>query len=369
MILETEDRSRNNEETDMPQSEKEDIFIIAEIGQNHNGSMDLAKLLVDLVSRPVLEEHFSISLRPIDAVKLTKRDLNQELTDSAMQAPYDSPHSFGSTYGEHRRVLELTDEEHEEIYRHAKSKGVKFVETICNPGALALLDHFQPDYIKVASRDLTNLPLLQAIAETQLPTIISIGMHGQREIDQALSILNRSISDISIMHCVSEYPTHPENVNLLTIPYLRDQYPGFRIGYSDHTIGIAAPLAAVAMGARVIEKHVTIDRRMKGTDQAGSLGPDGVNRMTRDIRLYELSLGESGIHVSRHSASARTKLERSVATKRPITKGSRVTEDDIWMLSPGTGLRWSQRAEVVGKVALQDIPANELILKDMVGGE
>ena len=351
----------------MNNSSANHVLLIAEIGQNHNGSVDLAKLLVDLVSRPVVEESFGIDLCPIDAVKLTKRDLNQELTDSAMRREYKSPHAFGPTYGEHRRVLELSDEEHLEVYRHAKDRAVQFVETICNPAALSLLDHFLPDYIKVASRDLTNLPLLQAIAETRLPTIISTGMHGQKEIDQALSILSQGVSDISILHCVSEYPTHPDNVNLLSIPYLIDQYPEIRIGYSDHTIGISASLAAVAMGARIIEKHVTIDRRMKGTDQAGSLGPDGVNRMTRDIRLFERSLGQPGIHISPESEKARVKLERSVATRRPIAKGSQIIEDDLWLLSPGNGLRWSQREKLIGRTALEDIPANELILPEMVG--
>ncbi len=348
-------------------SNENHILLIAEIGQNHNGSVDLAKLLVELVSRPVVEEHFGIELAPIDAVKLTKRDLNQELTDSEMRREYNSPHAFGPTYGEHRKVLELSEEEHLQVYRHAKKKGLQFIETICNPGALSLLDYFVPDYIKVASRDLTNLPLLKEIAGTRLPTIVSTGMHGQEEIDQALSLLSCGVSEISILHCVSEYPTHPDHVNLLSIPYLIDQYPEFQIGYSDHTIGIAAPLAAVAMGARIIEKHVTIDRRMKGTDQAGSLGPDGVNRMTRDIRLFERSLGNPGIHISPESENARVKLERSVASKRPIAKGNRITEDDIWLLSPGSGLRWSQREQIIGKMALQEIPANEIILPEMLG--
>ena len=140
-------------------------YIIGEIGQNHNGSVDIAKLIVDLVSRPVREEVFNIELRPMDAVKLTKRDLNEELTDSQMNRPYDSPHSFGRTYGEHRAFLELTDEEHLEVYKHAKALGLDFVETLCSKGCLSLLKLFTPDRLKVASRDLTNLPLLEVMAE------------------------------------------------------------------------------------------------------------------------------------------------------------------------------------------------------------
>ena len=142
-------------------------YIIGEIGQNHNGSVDIAKLIVDLVSRPVREEVFNLELRPMDAVKMTKRDLNEELTDSQMNRPYDSPHSFGRTYGEHRAYLELTDEEHFEVYKHAKSLGLDFVETLCSKGCMSLLKLFTPDRLKVASRDLTNLPLLEVMAENQ----------------------------------------------------------------------------------------------------------------------------------------------------------------------------------------------------------
>ena len=120
-------------------------YIIGEIGQNHNGSVDIAKLIVDLVSRPVREEVFNLELRPMDAVKMTKRDLSEELTDSQMNRPYDSPHSFGRTYGEHRAYLELTDEEHFDVYKHAKSLGLDFVETLCSKGCMSLLKLFTPD--------------------------------------------------------------------------------------------------------------------------------------------------------------------------------------------------------------------------------
>ncbi len=193
-----------------------------------------------------------------------------------MNRIYDSPNSFGRTYGEHRAVLELSDEEHFEVYKHAKSKGLDFVETLCAIGCLDMLKLFVPDKLKVASRDLTNLPLLEALAETKLPIILSTGMSGKEELDTALDLITRYHDDISILHCVSQYPTAPDNLNLLTIRYLKEHYSQFKIGFSDHTIGISAPLVAVGMGAEIIEKHITIDRHMKGTDQAGSLGPDGV---------------------------------------------------------------------------------------------
>lgn len=341
-------------------------YIIGEIGQNHNGSVDIAKLLVDIAARPVLEDLFGLKLKPMDAVKLTKRDLHQELSQKQMDAPYDSPHSFGKTYGEHRAFLELNDEAHHEIYLYAKELGLEFVETLCATGCLSMLRLFQPDKLKVASRDLTNHPLLEALAETKIPIILSTGMAGQKELDEALDIISKHHQNISILHCVSEYPTHPRNVNLKTITYLQKKYPDYTIGYSDHTIGIATPIAAVAMGAEIIEKHITLDRRMKGTDQAGSLGVDGINRMIRDIRLMEMSLGKEEIFIEEAVKKARVKLERSIAAKRDIKAGEIISENDLHMLSPGDGFKWSEKNNVIGKKILQDILKNEIIYPNIL---
>ena len=336
-------------------------YIIGEIGQNHNGSVDIAKLIIDLAIRPVEDELFGLHLASMNAVKLTKRDLKQELATSQMDAPYSGKHSFGITYGEHRKALELNEEEHFEIYKYAKEKKLDFVETICAVGCLSMLKLFQPDFLKVASRDLTNIPLLSAMAETKIPIILSTGMAGKKELDDALDTISKYHQEISILHCTSQYPTEPENVNLNTIRYLKKNYPNYRVGYSDHTIGIMAPIAAVAMGAEIIEKHITIDRRMKGTDQEGSLGPDGLNRMVRDIRLLEKSFGSERIQIEPRIMSVKNKLERSVATNKPIKKGSIIKDEDIQMLSPGDGYKWSQKNLVVGKKALVDIPENEII--------
>lgn len=341
-------------------------YIIGEIGQNHNGSVDIAKLIIDLISRPVIEEEFDLQLKPMDAVKLTKRDLSEELSDSQMNRPYVNDNSFGATYGEHRAALELSDEQHFEVYKYAKTKGLDFVETLCAKGCLSLLKLFSPDYLKVASRDLTNLPLLEAMAETKIPIILSTGMAGKDDLDNALNVISKYHENISILHCVSQYPTNPNNLNLLTIKYLQENYGKYIIGFSDHTIGISAPVAAVAMGAKIIEKHITIDRRMKGTDQKGSLGPDGVNRMIRDIRLTELSMGKKELFIEPSVESARIKLERSIATKHDMKAGDVISIDDIHLLSPGDGYKWIEKDKVIGKKLLKDIKKNEIIYKDMI---
>ncbi len=340
---------------------KGETYIIGEIGQNHNGSVDIAKLIVELISRPVRVDDFDVNLKPMNAVKLTKRDLNEELTTTRMNCVYDNPNSFGHTYGEHRAALELNDDEHFEVYKYAKSLGLDFVETLCARGCLSLLKLFTPDYLKVASRDLTNLPLLNAMADTKIPIILSTGMAGKKELDDALDVITKYHTNISILHCVSQYPTYPDNLNLNTILYLKEHYPQYVIGFSDHTIGISAPVVAVGMGAEIIEKHVTIDRYMKGTDQAGSLGPDGVNRMIRDIRICEKWLGTKDFYIDKSVASSKEKLERSIATTRDMKKGEVITENDLHMLSPGDGFKWSQLSEVVGKTLVEDIPRNEII--------
>jgi len=342
---------------------KDSVYIIGEIGQNHNGSVDIAKLIIELVARPVREEVFGIDLKPMDAIKMTKRDLSEELSASQMSKIYDSPHSFGRTYGEHRAALELSDEAHFEVYKHAKSFHLDVVETLCSKGCLSLLKFFMPDYLKVASRDLTNLPLLEAMAETKIPMILSTGMAGKNELDDALEIITKYHSKISILHCISQYPTNPNNLNLNTIAYLQEKYGQYTIGFSDHTIGISAPVAAVAMGAKIIEKHITIDRRMKGTDQAGSLGPDGVNRMIRDIRITEMSIGKKELFIEPDVNASKNKLERSIATKRDMKKGEIITENDIHLLSPGDGFKWTDKDQLIGKMLKKDILLNEIIYK------
>lgn len=341
-------------------------YIIGEIGQNHNGDVEIAKKLIDEVTKPVVDYLFGESLAPMDAIKMTKRDLDEELSASAMMRPYDNPHSFGKTYGEHRRALELSDEEHFEVYRYAKQKGLDVVETLCAKGCLSLLRCFTPDRLKVASRDLTNLPLLEAMAETRIPIILSTGMSGKKELDDAIAVISRRHSDITVLHCLSQYPSEYRHINLESIRFLKDTYPGFTVGYSDHSIGIVVPAVAVALGAEVIEKHITLDRNMKGTDHRGSLEPEGIWRMVRDIRNIEMAMGEYGLKMSEVVAASRVKLERSVATLRDIKKGETIALTDLHMLSPGDGFKWSELHRVAGKKAAADIPKNEIIYPHML---
>src|SRR5690606_37002496 len=157
------------------------------------------------------------------------------------------------------------------------------------------------------------------------------------------------------------YPTHPDHLNLKTINYLKKHYPTYKIGFSDHTIGISAPVVAVGMGATIIEKHVTIDRRMKGTDQSGSLGPEGVLRMVRDIRIAERWMGEEKMFIEPAVTAARVKLERSVAANKDLKVGHIILDSDIHLLSPGDGFKWVDRQKIIGAKVVNPIPKNEII--------
>jgi sialic acid synthase SpsE len=343
---------------------KNETYIIGEIGQNHNGDIDLARTLIDMSAAPIYDNYFNRKLPGINAVKLTKRDLSEELTSEAAAKPYDTPNSFGATYGEHREALELSYEEHAELARYAKSKGLDVVETLCSPKCVKLVEMCEIDRLKVASRDLTNIPLLEAISETKIPIILSTGMSGVEEIDAAIEIIGKHHENISILHCLSQYPADYSNLNLNAIASFKSRYPKFDIGYSDHSIGVMVPAMAVALGATIVEKHITISRSMKGSDHAGSIEMDGLWRMTRDIRNAELSMGDSDIPIHESVKPFLTKLRRSLAVNKDIKKGGVITKDCLTMLSPGDGLRWEDKDQIIGKVAKVDIAGNTLISLD-----
>lgn len=341
------------------------VYIIAEIGQNHNGNIKMAKQLIDVACLPIIDKAFNNELEGVNAVKFTKRDLTEELTKSEYNKLYISEHSFGKTYGEHREKLELSYENHIELYYYSKNKGIDFIETLTSPRTLKLLESIELDYIKVASRDLTNIPLIKEIARSRIKIIISTGMSSIKQIDDAIDNILAYHDKIIILHCVSQYPAYYKNINLLSIPYLKERY-NFPIGYSDHSIGIVVPVVAVALGAEYIEKHITLSHSLKGSDHKCALEPDGLWRMVRDIRNIEIALGSYNKVISNDIDEVKLKLERSVCSNRDIKKGEIISESDIILLSPGNGLSWMERLKVIGKKANIDIPRHELIDESMV---
>jgi sialic acid synthase len=339
-----------------------ETYIIAEIGQNHNGDIDICKKLIDQLVVYSYDETTGDRLNTINAIKLTKRDLDEELTEEMMDSPYGGPNSFGKTYGEHRKFLEFTYEQHCELSDYIRGKGIDFVDTLCSPKTVKLADMTTIDKIKIASRDVTNIPLLNKISETDNDIIFSTGMVGEKEIDVALNILDNKDREISILHCLSQYPAEFSNLNLLSIHKLIEKY-GDRceIGYSDHSIGWHIPLAAVAMGAKIIEKHVTLDKKMKGTDQIGSTEPHEMKELVHNIRTFEKSLGDKIVFKHESVNSASKKLERSLATNRLLHIGHVLSVDDVHMISPGDGMRWEELDKIIGKKVQRNYGKNELI--------
>ena len=321
-------------------------YIIAEIGQNHNGSIDLAKQLIDMSKRC-----------GADSVKFQKRDIPSELTKEAFNRPYDNRNSFGATYGEHRMFLELSEEEHKELKEYADNIGITYFCTPCDVPSVELLERIDCPFYKVASRDLTNIPLLEKLGTLGKPVIISTGMASIEDIDNALQALQLPKEMLIIMQCTSEYPCALENVNLKVMDSLKERYK-VNIGLSDHTSGVIVSASASAIGATVIEKHVTLDRTMKGTDQPGSLEEAGLKKLVEYIRAIELAMGSAEKEVNPATEAAKIKLARSLTSLVDITAGTILEEKHLCLKSPGDGIKWMERESVLGKKAKVDIEAD-----------
>lgn len=326
--------------------DEQPAFIVAEIGQNHNGSLDIAKQLVDVAA-----------MHQVDAIKSCKRDLHCELTHDAWDRPYEGPQSFGDTYGKHREALELSPEQHMELFEYCKAKGLEYFVSACDLPSVDVMEHIGVNFYKVASRDLTNLPLLNHMAKTGKPIILATGMASEADIADAMITVRKYHNKIVVMQCTSEYPTPYEDCNILAMNTLRRKF-NVLTGLSDHTIGIMTTPVAVALGACMIEKHLTLARYMKGTDHACSLEPDGLKRVVRDIRNVERALGNGVIHMIDGAKSAQAKLARSIVSKTAIPEGTTLTEEMLCMKSPGTGLKWREGDLIIGKRAFRDIPAD-----------
>ncbi|MCH2213166.1 MAG: N-acetylneuraminate synthase family protein [Fuerstiella sp.] len=324
-------------------------FVIAEIGQNHNGQVNLAKKLIDLAARC-----------SVDAVKFQKRDISWTLTEEAYDRPYTGPNSFGETYGRHREFLELNESQHRELKEYAQAIGLIYFCTPGDPPSVDILERIGTPFYKVASGDITNVPLLRHIALTGKPVIISTGMAGEMEIKQALEAFENSSCAVTLMQCVSQYPAEPKNINLLAIPAMRKQF-GTLVALSDHNPGIITGVAGAAIGAFALEKHITLSRAMPGTDHAAALEESGLKRTVSYIRTVEEAMGTGKKEFNPVAQAAREKITHSLVSREPIFAGNVLTEHQLVLKSSGTGISWTDRDRILGKVAKNDIPAHVLL--------
>jgi sialic acid synthase SpsE len=331
-------------------------FIIAEAGINHNGDVAIARRLIDEAKKA-----------GADAVKFQKRTIDKILTRHALDQPYVSPNALGATYGEHREALELGRKEWQEIARHSDEAGILWFASPWDEDSVDFLDDLRVPLYKTASADLTNLPLLRYVAGKGKPVIMSTGMSTMDEIDDAVATVLEINPQLMVLHCVSAYPFDPELANLSMIRVLMERYPEVVVGYSGHEkSGLVISLAAVAMGAKVIERHFTLDRHMQGSDHLASLEPGGLSELVENIRKLDAAVGDGVKRIHDSEIPVREKLAKSVTAGAAITKGTVIDRADLVMRGPGTGLSGRHIDALAGRVAQRDLAVDDQLPADAV---
>ena len=320
------------------------IRIIAEAGVNHNGSMELAKKMVDKAKEA-----------GADYIKFQTFQPEKLVSKYAAKAEYQKK-TTGSEESqlEMLKKLALTREDFRELKDYCKEAGIGFISTPFDLESIDFLERLDMDFWKVPSGEITNLPYLIKIAKTGRPIVMSTGMCQMEEIEEALTWLKKSgAGEITLLHCNTQYPTPMEDVNLNAMQSLRRQFQ-LPVGYSDHTQGIEVPIAAVALGATVIEKHFTLDQTMEGPDHMASLAPEELTAMVRGIRNIEKALGDGEKGVTPSEMANRTVARKSIVAAGSIRKGEPFTETNLTVKRPGNGISPMNWFEVLGKVAKRD---------------
>lgn len=324
-------------------------IIIAEAGVNHNGDMSIAKKLIDEA-----KEAGADYVKFQTAVDCTSK--------YAPKAEYQKRET-GADESQLQMALKLRLklEQHRELYEYCKTKEISYLSTAFDIESVHFLDSLDLPFWKIPSGEITNLPYLIEIAKTRKPVIMSTGMAELSEIEEAMRILRlNGTSDITLLQCHTDYPTSMENVNLRVMETLKNKF-NVPVGLSDHSVGIEVPIAAVALGASVIEKHFTLDRKMKGPDHKASIEPDELKKMVKAIRNIEIAMGDG---IKKCSDIERPNIivaRKSIVAKRNIKKGEILTEENITTKRPGNGISAMKWYDVLGAEAVRDFGEDELI--------
>jgi N-acetylneuraminate synthase/sialic acid synthase len=293
-------------------------FVIAEIGHNHQGSVERAKELFT-AARDC----------GVDAVKLQKRDNRSLFTRAQYDAPYDNENSFGATYGAHREALELGVEAYTELRRHARELGLVFFATAFDAPSADLLAELDMPAYKIASGDLRNTPLLRHVASFGKPLIVSTGGATIEDVDRAVDTVLPINPRLCLLQCTAAYPAAVEELELQVIATLRDRYPELVVGLSDHQDGIAMSVVAYMLGARVIEKHFTLSHTLKGTDHPFSLMPEGMRKLVRDLRRVPAALGSGVKRPLPSEQEPLRKMGKQLVAARALQVGHAIGPDDL----------------------------------------
>lgn len=343
---------------------KQNIFIIAEAGVNHNGNPETALRLIDAAAEA-----------GADAVKFQTFKAELVVTKDAGKAEYQkSSVPGGDSQLDMIRGLELDGETHHALADHCREKGILFLSTPFDLPSIDLLDSMGLELFKIPSGEITNLPYLRKVGALGKRLVMSTGMADIDEIGAALDVLTKAgtpMDRITVLHCNTEYPTPMEDVNLTAMLTIGQTFPGVEIGYSDHTLGIEIPVAAAALGARVIEKHFTLDKTMDGPDHKASLEPDELKAMVRAVRNIEKALGHGKKQASKSEAKNKPIARKSIVAAQDINKGEIFSEKNLTVKRPGTGVNPMRWDEILGQKAQRDYRADELIdgSEDKGGGK
>lgn len=331
------------------------VLIIAEAGVNHNGDIEKALEMVEKAAES-----------GVDFVKFQTFKADTLVSKTAQKAAYQTANmnDSGSSQFEMLKKLELSDEDHKKIIQQCEKSGVKFLSTAFDIEGLDYLKRLKLPFFKIPSGEITNYPYLQHVAGFGVPIILSTGMADITEIDNAIRVLTENgaeKSSITVLHCNTEYPTPMMDVNLKAMNTIAEEF-GVEVGYSDHTLGIEVPVAAVAMGAKVIEKHFTLDQTLPGPDHRASLEPEELTQMVRAIRNIEKAISGSGKkEPSRSELKNKNVARKSIHTSRKLQKGITIKETDLISLRPGDGISPMQWERIIGKKLTRDIGEFQMI--------
>jgi len=330
-------------------------FIIAEAGVNHNGKIELAKELVDEAKKA-----------SVDAVKFQTFKAEDLVTKEGKMADYQKK-NLGEEKSQYEMIKEreLGYDDFEELKIYCDEKDVLFLSTPHTKKAADFLEGLVPVF-KIGSGDLTNLPFLDKVARKRKPIILSTGMGTLGEVEEAVDKIKKTGNeDLILLHCVTDYPASMENINLKAMLTLRNSFKTL-VGYSDHTLGITAPLAAVSLGATVIEKHFTLDKEMKGPDHKASLEPDEFKEMVNQIRSLEKALGDGIKRPTQNEEEIKRVARKSIVAVEGIPKNSVIKEEVLDIKRPGFGIKPKYLKKLIGREAKRDIKEDELITWDMI---
>ncbi len=329
-------------------------FIIAEAGVNHNGSLEMAFQLIDIAAAA-----------GVDAVKFQTFKAEEIIAFHAPKADYQKE-TTGADESQLEMVkkLELDEKAHIKLKQYCQNKEMQLLSTPFDLASIDLLIRLGLEIFKIPSGEITNLPYLRKVGALKKRLILSTGMADLGEIEDALAVLTAagtSLENITVLHCSTEYPTPYEDVNLQAMLTIRNSFPGIAVGYSDHTQGIEVSIAAVAMGAAVIEKHITLNRNLPGPDHKSSLEPDELKLLVQAIRNIDKALGDGIKHPSPNEIKNKFIARKSLVATQPIKMGELFSADNISAKRPGTGISPMRWDEVLGQAAQKDYEKDDLL--------